>query len=631
MSRLRLSKARERMSELPVMMPDGTPFPSWDDVTEYKHIYHVAGEHPAASDDGPGTEKQPFATINRAAQVLQPGEKVIVHGGVYRECVRPARGGTGPDRMIAYQAAPGETVVVRGSKQWTPVFTRSEGWNWGDAPVWCADLPGEWFVGYNPFVARNFSSEFTTFTSDWTEDEIHTFMLRRGMIFGDGRPLKQVFFPRDLANTDVDADGAFWVEDPGLRIHLRLRGDADPNGLAFQVTTREQVFAPSTPGLGYIRVSGFRFEHAADGIPVPQRAMVSASRGHHWIIEDNEVRWANACGIDVGNETWHRSQPDPNRPSGHHIIRRNVVSDCGVCGVAAVGNNVGTLVEDNLVERIGFKDIERIWECAGLKFHVCDTVLIRRNVFRHIRSAPGLWLDYLNRNSRVTGNVFADIESILGGVYIEVSHAPNLVDHNMLWDIRGTGRSGSGRGINVDTGEECIVAHNLLGRVRDEYAVSAHLAQKGRIVGGRVGLCRQHKVLNNIIVACRRRILFSRALDNISDGNLFDQSDDATSLCVEYPEPRALLDLKAWQTYYGFDRNGGQAQIEADFDPETLLLTLSIVGDVPPGVHVAELYIEREGASPGPVALEPGRRAYKIDAGGPAVAGRDRRRERLRW
>ena len=64
--------------------------------------------------------------------------------------------------------------------------------------------------------------------------------------------------------------------------------------------------------------------------------------------------------------------------------------------------------------------------------------------------------------------------------------------HNVLWDIRGTGRPHSGRGINVDTGEQCVVAHNLLGRVRDEYAVSVHLGQKGRIVGGRVGLCRQH-------------------------------------------------------------------------------------------------------------------------------------------
>jgi hypothetical protein len=618
------------MSEFPVIMPDGTAFPFWDDVTEYAQVYHVAQEHADASDDGPGTEERPFVTINRAAQALRPGEKVVVHGGVYRECVRPAQGGTGPEAMIAYEAAPGEMVIVRGSERWAPEFAHSEGWRWGGIPsdegtedsvtVWCADLPAEWFVGYHPFLARNFSSEYTTFTRDWTTDEIHTFMKRRGMVFLDGRPLDQVYFPHELGATDLSAtEGAFWVEDPGLRIHLRLRGDADPRRLSFEVTTREQAFAPLAAGLGYIRVSGFHFEHAADGIPVPQRAMVSASRGHHWIVEDNTIRWANAVGLDVGNETWHRRQPGPEEPSGGHILRRNAVGDCGICGIAAVGNNAHTLVEDNLVERIADKDIERVWECAGLKFHTCDTVLIRRNVFRHIRSAPGVWLDYLNRNSRITGNVFADIEGILGAVYIEVSHAPNVVDHNVVWDVRGTGRPGSGKGINVDTGELCVVAHNLLGTVRDEYAISVHLGQRDRVVGGRVGLCRRHKVMNNIVVDCRKRVFLGRAADNLCDGNLYDEHDDRTSLCIAHPEPRALLDLKAWQTYYGFDVHGGQARIEADFDPETLLLTLSIAGEVPTSVPVPDVYVEGEGLSPGPLALEPGRRVYRIEAGGPGI------------
>ena len=389
------------MSET-VYMPDGKPFQFWDDRTVYERVYHVACAHPAASDDGPGTEDRPWATIGRAAAALQPGEKVVVHGGIYRECVSPARGGEGPERMIAYEAAPGEEVHVRGSQAWRPQFAPSEGWDLGalaaGARVWMADLPPEWFVGYNPFLAMNFSSEFTTFTRDWTEEETITFLLRRGMVFLDGMPLQQVYRARDLAGKA----GAFWVEDSGLRIHLRLENDGDPNGRAFEVTTQEQVFAPRTPGLGYIRVSGFHFEHAADVIPVPQRAMVSAARGHHWIIEDNTVRWANAVGIDVGNESWHRSFVEPAPDTGHHIIRRNHVADCGICGIAAVGNNDGSLVEDNIVERIGGKRIERIWETGGLKFHTCDTVLIRRNVFRHLVGAPGLWLDYLNRNCRIT-------------------------------------------------------------------------------------------------------------------------------------------------------------------------------------------------------------------------------------
>lgn len=613
------------MADLGVFLPDGRAFPFWDDATTYTRVYHVAREHPQATDEGPGSEERPFATIGRAAAVLGPGEKVVVHRGVYRECVRPARGGEGADRMIAYETARDGDVIVCGSETWTPRFEPSEGWDLGPLPhdvtVWTAALPAEWFVGYNPFLANNFSSEYTTFTRDWTPEETHVFMLRRGTIYADGRPLKQVLRASDLGSTD----GAFWVEDPGLRVHLRLWNDADPSGATYEVTAREQVFAPATRGLGYIRVSGFRFHHAADGIPVPQRAMVSASGGHHWIIEDNAVRWANACGIDVGNETWHRGDALSPETAGRHIIRRNYVADCGICGIAAVGNNTHTLVEDNLVERIGDKGIERIWETAGCKLHTCDGVLIRRNVFRHMRHAPGLWLDYLNRNTRVTGNVLADIEAIHGGIYLEVSHAPNVIDHNILWDIRGTGRPGSGTGINVDTGEEAIVAHNLLAKIPDEYAVSANLAQKGRVVGGRVGLCRRNRIVNNLFFETPHRILLARASDNNSNGNLFDQRDDATSLCIVYPEPPALLDLEAWREYYDYDRSSRQAWVQVEFDLEALLLTLTVEGELPECRPVPALHDERECQSPGPVPIGPGRREYRIQAGRPVQVRPERR------
>lgn len=205
-------------------MPDGAPFAFWDDETEYARVYHVACRHPQASDENPGTEDRPFGTIGRAAGALQAGEKVVVHEGIYRECVSPARGGEGPDRMVAYEAAPGETVIVRGSELWRPELRPSEGWSLGrqanPAGVWMADLPAGLFVGYNPFAVNNVPAEFWTFTREWSEEEVHRFLLKRGAVYLEGRPLRQVFRAADLANTE----GAFWVEDPGLRLHLRLWG-----------------------------------------------------------------------------------------------------------------------------------------------------------------------------------------------------------------------------------------------------------------------------------------------------------------------------------------------------------------------------------------------------------------------
>lgn len=565
-----------------VMMPDGVPFDFWDDTTVYTRVYHVAGEHPAASDDNPGTETLPFATISRAAALLQPGEKVVVQSGVYRECVRPARGGEGPDRMIAYEAAPGATVRILGSEPLTHGIRPSEDWvhTSPTAPtIWMADLPPAWFAdtGYNPFIANNMTAEYTTFTQDWTPEETRRQQLRRGMVFANGIPLQQVLFSREL----YASNGVFWVEEPGLRIHFRLPGDANPDDTPIEVTAREQVFTPAVRGLGYIRVSGFHMKYAADGVPIPQRALLSAYRGHHWIIEDNRLRWANGVGIDIGGESWHaRSAPDA--PSGGHIVRRNRIADCGICGIAGVSRVNGSRLEDNLIERIGGHDIERMWETGGIKLHSCNRVLIRRNTIRNLRHAPGLWLDYRVQNTRVSGNLFMDIEARNGALYLEVSQGPNVIDHNVFWGIRADRpRRDKAHALNVDTSEKCTAAHNLFVDVPDGFAIAMHISQSSREVAGRTGLGRDHAVLNNVMIRCRKRILFERFENNRSDGHFFDRAGDAMSLQVEYPAPRSILNLEAWQEFFAQDRASRQAPARATFDPDTGRLTVEIDGDLP--------------------------------------------------
>ena len=95
---------------------------------------------------------------------------------------------------------------------------------------------------------------------------------------------------------------AFWVAENGGAVHVRLADDASPEGKTFEITTREQVFAPVLRGLSYIRLSSLHVLHAGNGIPIPppQRGAISATAGTHWIIEDCEVGYANTIGIDLG-------------------------------------------------------------------------------------------------------------------------------------------------------------------------------------------------------------------------------------------------------------------------------------------------------------------------------------------
>ncbi|MHB9134208.1 MAG: right-handed parallel beta-helix repeat-containing protein [Armatimonadota bacterium] len=580
-------------------LPSGARFAFWEDATEYQTVYHVAQRHPAASDENSGTKDAPLLTINAAARLLQPGEKVIVHEGIYRECVRPARGGTGADRMIAYEAAPGERVVVRGSEAWTPAVQPSVGYGIAKgATVWMADLPAECGAdGYNPFLVRNAYQYMTVYANVTDSKFLERALLRRGTVFADGIPLKQVHFARELAS----GDGVFWVEEPGRRIHFRLPGDDDPAGHTLEVSAREQVFAPEVFGLGYIRVIGFIFEHAADGLPVPQRAAVSTMRGHHWIIEGNTIAWVNAVGMDIGAQTWDATIP---QPTGHHIVRNNTIRHCGICGLAGALGVHHTLVEKNTFEYIGGLNLERMWECGGIKLHLAEHSLIRHNIFRRLHHAGGIWLDCSNINNRITDNVFTDIESLCGGVYMEMTYDLNVIDHNVFWDIRDAEHNADGSGcggaaVRADCNETLVVAHNFFGNV-EGHAVMFSLNQSDRRHDGRTGLCRANAAYNNVFYRCPHRIHLGRREENRCDGNLFDIAQDAFSFQIAHPAPGCFQNLAGWQRFFALDAHSTQAKVTVEFDVDTCQLHWEAEGPLPEMQAVVELPEEEQGQVPGP-------------------------------
>ncbi len=89
-------EATLRSLDPPVLLPDGSEFKTWEQPCEFTRTYYIDGASAAASDDNAGTSEKPWKTISKAAATLAPGERVLVAPGVYRERVRPARGGTSP-------------------------------------------------------------------------------------------------------------------------------------------------------------------------------------------------------------------------------------------------------------------------------------------------------------------------------------------------------------------------------------------------------------------------------------------------------------------------------------------------------------------------------------------------------
>ena len=131
-------------------------------------------------------------------------------------------------------------------------FSPSEGWNlgWGvpkeslsGLKIWEVKLDPEMFKGYNPFCAVNILHDRLFIEYDKTD--MTTYLNRRGMVFCDGKPLKQVA----LYNQMAGMPGSYWVEANGQIVHFRLEGDADPADHVIELTVREQCFALSIPFL----------------------------------------------------------------------------------------------------------------------------------------------------------------------------------------------------------------------------------------------------------------------------------------------------------------------------------------------------------------------------------------------
>ena len=103
--------------------------------------FHVATK---GNDANPGTPAAPLRTIQRAADRAQPGDVITVHAGTYRERITPPRGGAADTRRIVYQAAPGESVEIKGSEI-------VKGWVEVQDDVWKATLPNSFFGSFNPY------------------------------------------------------------------------------------------------------------------------------------------------------------------------------------------------------------------------------------------------------------------------------------------------------------------------------------------------------------------------------------------------------------------------------------------------------------------------------------------------
>lgn len=109
------------------VMPSATP--------EAGRELHVS---PQGSDkEGDGSSLRPWQTVQHCADLAQPGDTCLIHAGIYRETVRPARSGTA-GLPIRFEAYGNDRVTLSGADVvtgWTPtggdIFQAGVDWTLG--------------------------------------------------------------------------------------------------------------------------------------------------------------------------------------------------------------------------------------------------------------------------------------------------------------------------------------------------------------------------------------------------------------------------------------------------------------------------------------------------------------------
>lgn len=419
-------------------------------------VYHVAKQ---GGDENPGTEEKPFLTIQRAADVAAAGDKVIVHQGEYREWVRPRNGGLSQDCRITYEAAQGERVVIKGSERIT-------GWEQMEGCVWKVRLSNKMFGRYNPYAQEIFGDWIV---APW-DRPVHTGeVYLNGKSFYEASSLEGVRNPEKLYASPYETWGGRreeilepertlyrWCCETDAEytvIYANFQG-ADPNREMVEINVRRSCFYPEVTGLNYITVRGFEMAQAASPWVPPtddQPGLMGPNWSKGWIIEDNVIHDAKCSGISLGKEVstgngaharWHRKPGYQYQMEavfralhsgwskervGSHVVRNNRIYDCGQNGVVGHMGCVFSEIYGNEIYNIAVKHEFYGHEIAGIKLHAAIDVQIHDNYIHDC--TLGTWLDWQAQGVRVSRNIYHRNNR---DFFVEVSHGPYLVDHNIF-------------------------------------------------------------------------------------------------------------------------------------------------------------------------------------------------------
>jgi hypothetical protein len=453
--------------------------------------YYVSNK---GADSNTGSKNYPFQTIQKASDVMGPGDVCYVRGGVYRETVRPAKSGTagapilftnypgehayitGTQRINVwdsysggiYNSSVGQTVmqVFVGWKQMIPArfpnatsdnmmttalgtadaatgnesyvystitddIIGSSGIDFTGAELWL--LGGRKWVAFSATIGKQNGS---TLSFLWNQGTVYAYVPSAGSSY---------FITGTLKALDTEKE---WFYDKTTgKLYLRAPGSVDPSSLDVEAQVRKYGFDLS--GSSYIEIKGIDFF----------AANVSFNNANSCILDNALVTYPAGYFPADG---FNRDSQNFTAWTGLGIAlggTGNIVRNCEICnswgdGVSVYG--VGNTVENCLIHDVDWS----VTDCAGLNTGGSGHILHGNSIYN---TARGGIVHRVTTGLRIERNIiynYGVLSTDLGGTYAyETDGGGSIIAYNYIHNQAGREFAG----IYLDTAcKNYTVHHNVV-------------------------------------------------------------------------------------------------------------------------------------------------------------------------